>query len=333
MLALAVPTKLGGHGATVRETALVVRELAHHCGSTALALAMHHHLTAAAAIRHRQGVPGSDRLLRRIADENIVLATSGASDFTRPRGNATRAEGGYRVSGRKRFASQSPAATLLATMFPIEDPDDGLRVLNVMMPLTSRGVRVEDNWDALGMRGSGSNDVTIDDVFVADEDVVAVRPYGVLDPPLQVASIVGGSMISAVYLGIAESAAVAAVDVVRGSTRADDQLVVRLVGLLRTRLRIATWALDGVLNVVSDTFEPSMDLLAAVMAAKGEVARAGMDVCDLAMEVAGGSAFFRGSVIERAYRDIRAAKFHQLQPEASLLHAGRVSLGLPCDEV
>jgi alkylation response protein AidB-like acyl-CoA dehydrogenase len=56
-------------------------------------------------------------------------------------------------------------------------------------------------------------------------------------------------------------------------------------------------------------------------------------VCDLAMDVAGGPAFYKGSVIERCYRDIRAAKFHPLDPELTLLHAGRLALGLPVDDL
>ena len=62
------------------------------------------------------------------------------------------------------------------------------------------------------------------------------------------------------------------------------------------------------------------------MLAKREVALAGVEVCDLAMEVAGGPAFFRGSVIERCYRDIRAAAFHPTTPEATLLLAGDQAL-------
>ena len=65
------------------------------------------------------------------------------------------------------------------------------------------------------------------------------------------------------------------------------------------------------------------------MTAKAEIARAGIEVCDLAMDVAGGPAFFKGSVIERAYRDIRASKFHPLTPEATLLESGRHALGVP----
>src|SRR5688500_17989319 len=58
LLALAVPTELGGGGATPREVAAVQRELAHHCGSTALATSMHQHVTAFTAWRYRRNAPG-----------------------------------------------------------------------------------------------------------------------------------------------------------------------------------------------------------------------------------------------------------------------------------
>ena len=76
-----------------------------------------------------------------------------------------------------------------------------------------------------------------------------------------------------------------------------------------------------------------METVAAVMVAKREIALAGIDVCDLAMDVAGGAAFRRGSTIERAYRDIRGAKLHPFTPEQTLVHAGRLAVGLPCDTI
>ena len=101
---------------------------------------------------------------------------------------------------------------------------------------------------------------------------------------------------------------------------------------MNNRLQIAAWALDGALATVGDDPSPSMTTVAAVMAAKREIALAGVEICDLAMDVAGGAAFFKGSPIERAYRDIRAAKFHPLSLEDTLLHAGRLALGVPCDQ-
>ncbi|MEZ5232035.1 MAG: acyl-CoA dehydrogenase family protein [Acidimicrobiales bacterium] len=92
-------------------------------------------------------------------------------------------------------------------------------------------------------------------------------------------------------------------------------------------------ALDGALAVVGEDPQPSMETVAAVMAAKREIAAAGAEVCDVAMDVAGGRAYRKGSPIERAYRDIRAVKFHPLTPEATLLHAGRLALGVPCDRI
>lgn len=333
LLALAVPAELGGHGATIRQTAMVMRELARWCGSTALAMSMHQHVTAFTAWRHRRGLPGAEATLRRIANEGIVLVSTGGGDFTHPRGEAVRVDGGYRVSGTKLFASQSPAGTVMSTMFPFVDPERGTRVLNMAVPMTGEGVTVHDNWDTLGMRGTASNDVTITDVFVPDERVLADRPHGVVDGPLQVIASIGFSIIDAVYLGVAESAAAAAVELVTGTRRAEDPGVQRLVGLMRNRLQVAGWALDGAFAVVGDDPQPSMEMLAAVMAAKREVSLAGIEACDVAMDVAGGPSFFKGSVIERAYRDIRGIKFHPFSPEVTLTHAGRLALGLPCDEL
>lgn len=325
LLRAAVPVELGGDGATIAELTAVQRELAHHCGSTALASAMHQHVVAFTAWRYRRGLPGAEATLRRVAEEDIVLVSTGGGDFTHPQGNAVKVEGGYRVTGRKRFASQSRHGTVLSTMFGFDDPEQGRRVLNMAVPVAAEGVTVADNWDTLGMRGTASNDVDLVDVFVPDEKVLANRPWGVVDPPLQVIASVAFPIICGAYLGVAEAAYGAAV--AAAARRADDTIVQRQVGLMRTRLQAASWALDGALAVVGDDPAPSYDTFLAVMAAKVEIARAGIEVCDLAMEVAGGSAYFKGSVIERSYRDIRAVKFHPLTPEDTLLAAGRHALG------
>lgn len=328
-LTAAVPRELGGHGATVAELAAAQRELARWCGSTALASSMHQHVTAFTAWRYRRDMPGAEATLRRVVDERIVLVSSGGGDLTRPRGTARRVEGGYLLTGRKPFASQAPVGTVLAGMFTYDDPERGRRVLNVAVPFADAGVRVEETWDALGMRGTGSHDVVIDDVFVPDERVMADRPHGVIDPPLQVVLTIAMPIVAAVYLGVAESARDHALGAAGPSA---DPVVQRRVGEMDHRLRVAGWALDGALDVVGDDPAPSMQTLAAVLAAKREIVLSAIAVCDLAMAVAGGRAFSKGSPIERAYRDVRGGPFHPLDPEQTLLHAGRLALGLPCDE-
>jgi alkylation response protein AidB-like acyl-CoA dehydrogenase len=331
LLTIAVPAELGGAGATIAEIADVQRELARHCGSTGLATSMHQHVTAFTAWRYRRGLPGAEATLKKVLDDGTVLVSTGGGDYTRPRGTAVKVDGGYRVTGRKLFASQVPAGNVLSTMFVLDDPERGKRVLNMAIPIASEGVTVHDNWDTLGMRGTGSSDVSLENVFVPDERVLADRPHDSLDPPLQVISSIAFPIISAAYLGVAEGAYEHAVTV--AATRAADPTTQRQIGLMRNRLQIAGWALEGALRVVGDDPTPSMETVAAVMAAKREIALAGMEVCDIAMDVAGGSAFYKGSPIERAYRDIRAAKFHPLTPEQTLIHAGRVALGVAADVI
>jgi len=331
LLRAAVPVELGGDGASISDLAAIQRELARHCGSTALATSMHQHVVAFTAWRYRRGLPGAEATLRRVAEEGIVLVSTGGGDFTHPRGDAVKVDGGYRVSGTKRFASQSSYGTVMSTMLTYDDPEQGRRILNMAVPIAADGVTVADNWNTLGMRGTASNDLRLEDVFVPEDKVLANRPYGVVDPPLQVIASIAFPIISAVYLGVAESAYRAAL--AAAGTRAANPLVQRQVGLMANRLRVAGWALDGALTVVGDDPAPSLETFAAVMAAKREVALAGIEVCDLAMEVAGGGAYFKGSVIERAYRDIRAVKFHPLTSEDTLVQAGLLALGLPADEL
>ena len=120
---LGVPIELGGDGATISDVAAIQRELAKSCGSTALASAMHQHVTAFTAWRYRRNLPGAEATLRRIAEDGIVVVSTGGGDYTHPRGTAVKVDGGYRVSGRKSFVSQSPVGAVLSTMFVYDDPD------------------------------------------------------------------------------------------------------------------------------------------------------------------------------------------------------------------
>ncbi len=326
LLKAGVPVELGGDGATIADLTALQRELGHHCGATALASSMHQHVVAFTAWRYRRGLPGAEATLRRVAEEDIILVSTGGGDYTNPRGEAVKVDGGYRVSGRKRFASQSSHGTVMATMFTFDDPEQGRRVLNVAIPVSAQGVTVADNWNTLGMRGTGSHDIVLEDVFVPEERVLANRPYGVVDPPLQVISEIAFPIISGAYLGVAEAAYEAAL--AASQARADNVLLQRHVGLMRHKLRVAAWALDGALAAVGDDPQPSHETYLAVMSAKAEIAQAGVEVCDLAMEAGGGQAFFKGSVIERCYRDIRAAKFHPLTIEDTLVETGRHALGV-----
>src|SRR5262252_5861947 len=173
-----VPAELGGGGASQAELADVLRTLATYCSSTALALAMHTHQVLIPVWRWRHERAPVEGMLRRLATEELILASSGGSDWLTGSGRAEKVEGGYRVTARKIFASGSPSADLFSTMAVYDDPVEGPTVLHFVVPFDSPGVKIHDNWRTLGMRGTGSHDVTLDGVFVSDAAISVRRPSG-----------------------------------------------------------------------------------------------------------------------------------------------------------
>ncbi|MBC6448056.1 acyl-CoA dehydrogenase family protein [Actinokineospora xionganensis] len=316
-LALSVPDELGGLGATMRQVCYAQAELARHDGATALASAMHQYLTLMQGFRRRKGAPDAEGVLRRVAAEGIVIATSGGSDWLWPTTTAVAVEGGFRVSGRKTFCSQSPAATVVATCAVL-----GEEVLHFSVPLAADGVRIEETWDTLGMRGTASHDVVLEDVFVPSDKIAGRRPYGEFGVPLMAAAIHFAPVVAATYYGIAAGARDVAV-------HAASPQASRQVGLMDAHLREAWWSLLGAIEELGDDYGAEPAVLATVMTAKRHVVTAAIAVVDLAMDLVGGRSYFRRSPLERAYRDVRAGKFHPLTPETTLTYVGKLTLGDP----
>ena len=175
-----MPAELGGGGANIDELAAMLRALAYHCGSTALAFSMHTHQVAIPAWRwtHQQPAKAAvEPLLKRIAGERILLLSSGGSDWIGGSGKAEKVEGGYRITARKVFTSGAPTGDLLMTGAVLEEPGQPPMVLHFGIPMNSPHVKVLDTWRALGMRGTGSHDVMIDG-HVVPEAACAAEAQG-----------------------------------------------------------------------------------------------------------------------------------------------------------
>ena len=98
-----VPEALGGGGASHAEMCVVLREIGHHCSSTALSFSMHTHLVAAATWRWNHGDTGGEGLLKRVAAENLVLVSSGGSDWLDSSGKVEKTEGGTALTPARSF--------------------------------------------------------------------------------------------------------------------------------------------------------------------------------------------------------------------------------------
>jgi len=324
-----VPAELGGGDATYHDLAAMLRTLARGCPSTALALAMHTHAVAALVWRWRHQQAPVDGLLRRIAREQLVLVSSGGSDWVDSSGTAERVAGGFRIHARKAFASGVLAGDLLVTSAVARDAAGGPAVLHFAVPLDAEGVRVVDTWHTLGMRGSGSHDVVLDGVFVPDAAVTASRPAGRWHGIVHAAGLFALPLICAVYVGIAESARDLALATLR--PRPGDSPQAALAGELETALAGARLALEHMLAVAT-TSPPQRETTSEVMIGRTLAARFALEAVGKAMELAGGRGFYRGTGLERLWRDVQAVRYHPLQEKDQARFTGRLALGLEVDE-
>jgi alkylation response protein AidB-like acyl-CoA dehydrogenase len=232
------------------------------------------------------------------------------------------------------FVSEAYDAMRANGYLRLGEPEEGADVIHFAVPLAAEGVRLDETWDTLGMRGTASHDVVLEDVFVPADRVMGRRPWGEFGVPLAAAAIHFAPVGGATYLGIAMGARDAAVARSTATSRGPSPLaqlprVHRQVGLMDAKLRVAWWALLGAIDELGDDYGAGPQALATVMIAKRQAVIDAIAVVDLAMDVLGGRAYFRSARLERAYRDVRAGTFHPLTPEATLAYAGKLALGDP----
>ena len=328
VFAAGVPAELGGGGATHRELCDMLRVLAHHCTSTALALSMHTHLVATNAFRWKRDPAPFEKLLRRVAAEGLVLVSTGGSDWLAGSGRAERVEGGYRITGRKVFSSGSPAGDLLVTCAVDEKAANGPEVLHFAVPLKNDAVRIHDTWKAHGMRGTGSNDVEIEGFFVPDAAIGGRRPAGKWGPLFHAVYLVAFPLVYSVYVGVAEAARDVAVQEVK--RRGPNEHATLSVGELETELLGAQLALERMIGLV-ETREPGAETTNIGVRCRTLAGEGAVRTVEKALECVGGQSFYRKHPLERLWRDVQAARFHALRPKAQHQYSGRFALGLDLD--
>ena len=325
-LAALVPTDFGGSGATHRQAGRILTELAKGCPATAVTLSMHYHLVATQIWRHRHDQP-AEPFLRKVATEQPLLLSTGAADWVGSVGEAAPTEGGFRVTARKTPTSGAPMGDIVVSSAPVVDGGDRPEVIHFAVPMTSAGVSVDATWDTMGMRGTGSHTVVMDDVFVPDAAVSLRRPADEWHPVWS--AVLGSAMplIMAAYLGVAESAVALAVDYAgRPSTPAS---ATNAVGEMVTSLTATRDSVDAMFDASADlTFAPTVEHTASVLARKTNAAESAIATVRRALDVCGGAGYSRSFGLERLYRDVHGALYHPLPLDKQREFTGRVALGL-----
>ncbi|MEZ4502421.1 MAG: acyl-CoA dehydrogenase family protein [Dehalococcoidia bacterium] len=314
-LAAAIPTEYGGPGHGLDDVVLAHLALAQGDGSTALGAGMHLMVCGTEADARVWPEAVRARLFEAVLRDGAILNNIAAEpDLGSPQGGGRPATtltptgaGRWRLDGRKTFSTLAPVLTHFVTYAAVDDGSGD--VARVAVPRERSGMRIEETWDALGMRASGSHDVLFEGVEVLDEDFTTRTHPGQSERgvPAWFALTVG-----ATNLGIAEAALEYTVRFARERRPSGGPHVASIPHVREQvgRMEALSMAARALLLQTAEDWaqhpDSRSDLGAAVAASKRLATNSAVEIVELAMRVVGGVALHRSEPLERYFRDVRA---------------------------
>jgi alkylation response protein AidB-like acyl-CoA dehydrogenase len=332
-----LPREFGGEEAGFRTGVEVVEALAALDGSTGW------NLIIALQSAWMLGFIEPESAAQMVADNpNATFGGSGT-----PNGIAVPVEGGYRISGRWPFASGSMHTQWLCGICRVSDgdgfrmkPDGTPELLFVYFGFDQ--YEIVDTWHTTGLRGTGSHDFKVDDVFVPAARAI---DYSLQRSPFQPGSLyqcrfsqIFGWPLAFVGLGIAAEAVDAFADLADSKTPsrsrrrlAESENTQMVVGRALARLKSGRtylydytdrlWASMDAGNGTDDALQIEGSL------ASTNAAESAADAVDLVRNAAGSSGIFIGNKLERCWRDVHVVTQHQNLSQSSYVKAGAFRLG------
>ncbi|MDP6953495.1 MAG: acyl-CoA dehydrogenase family protein, partial [Alphaproteobacteria bacterium] len=349
LLGLCVPEDHGGLGADFETYCLVSAEIGRYCGATALTYNMHAcSMLWSGTMSDTLDMSDEQRAIhagrqalhfRRVAKEGAIYAQPFSEGNASAAGHAPfgtlakKVDGGYVLNGKKIFASLAGAADYYGILCT-EDVDDASRkdTIYLSVPKDAEGFTVTGPWDPLGMRGTVSRTLVLEDVFVADEN--ELLPRGIY---FQAASRWPHMFItlSPTYMGIAQAAYDFTVKYLRGEVEgmppikrrqfATKQLAVAemYVKLEQTRALFRR-------AIAEAGVDPTKDQRMRAWAAQYTIMENANDLCRLAIRTCGGQSMLKTLPLERLYRDSRCGSLMlPLTAELCLVRLGTDALYEP----
>jgi alkylation response protein AidB-like acyl-CoA dehydrogenase len=324
LLAICVPKAHGGLGADYSTYMLTAAEIGRYCGSTALTFNMHVcsclwtgaladelEMTAADRREHERR-----RALHytRIVEQGKVYAqpfseagpaAAGVVPFAT---KATAVEGGWRVDGKKIFASLSGHADYYGVLCTEDKEGQSVRdTLYLAVPADAEGVRVVGDWDPLGMRATVSRNLLFENTQIGED--AQLMPRGVY---YQAATRWPHIFLTltAAYMGIAQAAYDFTVRYLRGEAPGTPPVKRRMyptkqIAVAEMRLRLEQTKALWFQAIGEARVDPTKDQVLRVYAAQHTVMENANELCRLALRTCGGQAMLKALPLERLYRDSR----------------------------
>ena len=269
-----------------------------------------------------------------------------------PPGRAVPVEGGYRLSGRWPFGSGSQQTTWCFGPSFVMDGDsprtnpDGTPVQILVVHRTADAT-ILDTWHTMGMRGTGSHDVTANDVFVPQRRTAPFVPleeagsaFG--NPISKMAVWVNIALLAPPALGVARATLETFIDLARNKTPNYTATTLRDRSVVQSNIAKAQAVLDSAraylyecLNEgwrsVSDGRQLSLDQKGKIQLATSYAVRSAADAVDLVCEAAGSSAIRLEKPFERHFRDVHTMTQHAGASTARYESVGKLMFGLDSD--
>ena len=337
LLRMFTPRSLGGLEANPITRALVVEEISGH--DTAAAWTLENPLDWAYFCA-RLPDQGAEEIYSRSAD--ILIA----AQYGRPL-NATSTEGGYRISGRAPFLSNCYDADWIASTAFV-DGDQESEGGEVMVYFPRENCEIVDTWDAMGMRGTGSNDISVTDVYIPKFRTFPMVPEfetgSHYKGPLYRFPLVGiaATGIPTVMLGAARKAIDEVTELALTKTPVASSGPLKERSSAQAKLAKAEAVLRSGRLLLYDTLSEawqrnvdggthSMKQRADLLLAMTHAMSSAVEAVEVACSIAGTTAFRASSPFERYFRDAQTLKHHAFVAESRYETFGKVYLGIPPD--
>ncbi|MCC6382089.1 MAG: acyl-CoA/acyl-ACP dehydrogenase [Dehalococcoidia bacterium] len=343
VLSMTVPRAFGGGAASLADFLRLQEEIARGDGSTALALMMH--LKTFGQERESPSFPPEwlERIARGAVEHGwLVNSVATEEGLGSPAGGglpataALRVEGGWEIDGRKTFTTLAPLLHYFVVLARVDQPDGAASQLaNFVLLRDDPGLRVEETWDSLGMRATGSHDLVLEHVRVPADRFLNNRGAGSFGARGAAGMVWFALGVAATTIGVATAARDYAVAYARERTPTSQRTIreypgvrtrIARVDLLLQRSRALLW---DAARAWEERSPEGMAPVDRVVVAKIDTLNNCVEAVDLAMRVVGGVSLQRSRPIERYFRDVRAGLHNPPLEDRALETLARAALDDP----
>lgn len=342
-LKLTVPRSHGGDELSLTQFVRVQEVLAQGDGSTALALNMHLIRFGAERESHSYPPVWFDELCRGAVEDGRLVNTAATEEgLGSPAGGgipetvATPVEGGWVLEGRKTFVTLAPELWYMPVLARIDPLDGGeAEIADFMVLRDDLGLRIDETWDALGMRATGSHDVVLEDVRLGKDRFLGYRSRPKPSPRGRASGVWFALGVAATTTGVAQAAFDYAVSFARERAPTGLRTIAEFPGVRRRIARIGL-LLQRNRALIADAAaaweggeESGMLAMDRVVVAKIDALNNAIEAVDEAMRVVGGVSLQKRRPIERYYRDVRAGLHNPPLEDRALEQIARSALDTP----